>query len=104
MHVHRAGLFGYENRYNLFARLGLLRLLTIQPIRIKQGCIAVVVMILSLESFAPVIENPNLMARLSFAMPIHCSQADDSRKLVGSASYWINVPRRGRRTSSWVTR
>jgi hypothetical protein len=34
---------------------------------------------------SPVIESRNLTVRLSFALPIQCSQVDYSREIVGSA-------------------
>ena len=82
--VYRPGLFGNENRYILFVLRAISHPLTLRPRRIKQGYSTVVVIIFFSLSFAPVIEDWNMTARPSPALPALCSQADYSHKLVGS--------------------
>ena len=86
--VYRPGLFGNENRYILFVRREISHPLTLRPRRIKQRYSTVVVIIFSTVSFAPVIEDWNLTARPSPALPALCSQVNYSRKLVGST--WLD--------------
>lgn len=86
LQVCRPELFGNENRYILFTRRVILRPLSLTTEKDQTALFNGHCGDSLLDALrSPVIVGRNLTVRLSFTLPILCSQVDDSRELVGSA-------------------